>query len=97
MKRFKMGVLNNLHTHKVYVTNRKIIYQGLTPEPNDPIPEPIPEPNPEPEDFPPPPNLLPKPPPNPFAKPPPNPFAKPPPNPFANLPKPPQFPPNLPK
>ena len=28
MKRFKMGVFNNLHTHKVYATNRIIIYQG---------------------------------------------------------------------
>ena len=27
MKRFKMGVLNNFQTHKMYSTNRKIIYQ----------------------------------------------------------------------
>ena len=27
MKRFKMGVLNNFQTHKMYSTNRKIIYR----------------------------------------------------------------------
>ena len=76
MKRFKMGVLNNFQTHKIYATNRKIIYQDkkiIKPEENS-----------KPEE-----KII-KPPPNPFPKPPPNPFAnlpKPPPNPFANLPK----------
>ena len=58
MKRFKMGVFNNLHTHKVYVTNRKIIYQGLTPDPNPFANLPKPPPNPfanlpKPPQFPP--------------------------------------------
>ena len=29
MKRFKMGVLNNFQTQKIYATNRKIIYQDI--------------------------------------------------------------------
>ena len=29
MKRFKMGVLNNFQTHKLYSTNRKIIYRDI--------------------------------------------------------------------
>ena len=29
MKRFKMGVLNNFQTHKIYSTNRKIIYRDI--------------------------------------------------------------------
>ena len=40
MKRFKMGVLNNFLTHKIYATNRKIIYRDKKikpPEPNHQI------------------------------------------------------------
>ena len=43
MKRFKMGVLNNFQTHKMYSTNRKIIYQ----ENKKSNPEKISKPNPE--------------------------------------------------
>ena len=40
MKIFKMGVLNNFQTHKMYSTNRKIIYREKIkpPEPKPPNP-----------------------------------------------------------
>ena len=57
MKRFKMGVLNNLQTHKIYATNRKIIYQGpkINTTPNQEKKSPKPK------------EKIIKPPPNPFA------------------------------
>ena len=39
MKRFKIGVLNNFQTHKLYSTNRKIIYRE-NPEKTPPEPKP---------------------------------------------------------
>ena len=83
MKRFKMGVINNLQTHKIYATNRKIIYQGpkseekkslnpsKPPKPKPPKPKEPKEPKPKEKII--------KPPSNPFAN-----IPKPPPNPFAN-------------
>ena len=57
MKRFKMGFLNNFQTHKMYSTNRKIIYQENKKSNPEKI---ILKPNPEkPEEK--------NPPPNPFA------------------------------
>ena len=38
MKRFKMGVLNNFQTHKIYATNRKIIYRDKKIKPPEPKP-----------------------------------------------------------
>ena len=40
MKRFKMGVLNNFQTHKIYATNRKIIYREKIKPPKPPEPTP---------------------------------------------------------
>ena len=40
MKRFKMGVLNNFQTHKLYSTNRKIIYRENPEKIKPPEPKP---------------------------------------------------------
>ena len=81
MKRFKMGVLNNFQTHKIYSTNRKIIYRDIQEKKNQiqtnlnpELAEKTPKPNPEQK-------IILKPPSNFFEN------IKPPSNPFRNIPK----------